>query len=187
MGRCGDSGHVVQRTAAIVHLREQEHGHVVAQAAEGLPLLHEFELHAVLRGERLGHIEIGRKIFPLGNDDAALRRIGAGDGQRGAEHFVQIDGGGVGHHQFVGRGAHEAGDLVAHASGQIDPARRVPAANQAFAPFLGEHGLHPRGGCPGQGAERIAVEVDDAVGQGELLAQRGEGIGGVEREAVLAL
>ena len=42
------------------------------------------------------------------------------------------------------------------------------------------------GGAPRQRAERVAVEVDDAVGQREFVAQRRERVGAVERDAVVA-
>ena len=46
--------------------------------------------------------------------------------------------------------------------------------------------LEPRRGGGGQGAERVAVEVDDAVGQEELVAEGRERIGVVHRRRVRA-
>ncbi len=45
----------------------------------------------------------------------------------------------------------------------------VPAADQALAPFLGDHFVDPAPGCPGQRTERVAVHINDAARQLEVL------------------
>jgi hypothetical protein len=62
--------------------------------------------------------------------DAARRRhplrVGLRHRQRRGQHLEQVHRGRVGHHQLARAGAHQRGDLVAHAPRQVDPARRVP-------------------------------------------------------------
>ena len=52
----------------------------------------------------------------------------------------------------------------------IQPAR-VPAPDQVLSPFAGDHVLHAGGGGSGHHAQRIAVEIDHAWRQGELVLE----------------
>ena len=45
-----------------------------------------------------------------------------------------------------------------------------------MAPFVGDERLQAFASGPGQGAERIAVEINDAFGQLKPLAETGQGI-----------
>ncbi len=144
----------------------------------------EFEARGL--GDAFGHVQVGREIVALGEDDAPPRRIGPLQRGRGAQHLEAVERGRVADADLAGVGADEAGDLVADAPREVDPASAVPAADQALAPLaLGDFG-QARGGPTRQRAERIAVQVDDAFGEDELVAQRRERIGAVEGRAVLA-
>ena len=68
--------------------------------------------------------------------------------------------------------------------GSVEPAGAVPAADQALAPFLRHHFGHAGGRGSGQDAQRVAVEVDHAGGQVELMAQVAQGVLRVELAAV---
>ena len=104
----------------------------------------------------------------------------------GAQRLEQVDRGRVAGRDLSRRGADQGRDPGANAAREIDPAGAVPAADQAFAPFAGDRLLQPRRSPARQRAERIAVEVDQAFGQRELGAQRGERIGGVAGERLFA-
>ena len=114
----------------------------------------------------------------------ALRGVFAGHVQRGAQHLEQVDGGAVRGHHFIRAGAHQAGDLVAGAPGCVEPARTVPAADQALAPFLRHHFGHARSRGPGQDAQRVAVEVNHSRWQVKLMAQVAQGVLRVELATV---
>ncbi len=185
---CGvrQRGHVVQAAAAVVDLGEHQHRGVGAQQRRDLRgRVGQPQLAAALRRQRLGDVEVGREVAAFADDHAASRVGLLRDGQRGAEHLEQVDAGRVGDHQLAGPGADQARDLVADALRQIDPAGAVPAADQIAPPLVAQDLLHARRGGPGQRAERIAVQVDQARRQLELLAQRGQRIGGVERQRVV--
>jgi hypothetical protein len=123
-----------------------------------------------------GDVEVGREAVGLGEDDIAIRP----QRQRRMKDLVDVDRSGVGHHRLARVGADQAGQAVAQRVGQREPAGGIPAADQAIAPFapcrlfeLGEGSLRRR-------SERVAVEVDHAVGQREALAQTPQRIGRIE-------
>ncbi len=190
VGQPAQPRHVVDAAAAVVHVRERQRGDVVAAAARqprgDVPGVQQLQPPAVLTRQRVGDVEVGGEVLGLGDDDAALpARIPlARQPQRGTQHLVQVDRGRVGHHQLARSGPHQARDLVAHALRQRHPAGAVPAADQALAPLLGDDLGHTRGGGARQRAQRVAVQVDQPFGQVELLAQRRQRVGAVERGAV---
>src|SRR5438132_12646395 len=81
----------------------------------------------------------------------------------------------------------QPGDLVPDAGRRVDPVSGVPAADQAGAPLFGDDLVEPLRGLPWQGPQGIAVEIDDAVGEGELLTHGSQRILPIEREAGLAV
>lgn len=140
----GDVGHVVHVAGLVVHVGEQHDGDVFIQ--RGLDALHtidqlQFVVGVAERREQvhqaLGDVQVGREVVALGDDHAALglRFLLA---QRGGHHLEQVGGGGVGDDHFVFLAAHETCQLVAQLARHVEPARRIPTANQADAPFLGD-------------------------------------------------
>jgi len=107
-----------------------------------------------------------------------------GDVQGRGQYFEQVDRGAVGGHHFAGFGADHAGDFVAHALGQCEPAGGVPAPDEVLPPFacdcLGHAGRYRFG----QRTKRVAIEVDDARGQVKLVAQIAQGVELVQQFAV---
>src|SRR5262249_8881388 len=59
------------------------------------------------------------------------------------------------------------GDAIADAAGHRHPAGAVPAADQLFAPFGLDHVRDPRPHRGRQRAQRVAVEIDHAIGKFE--------------------
>jgi hypothetical protein len=163
---------------------QHQHGDIGGQRTCDLLGLDQLQGAAALPAQRLGDVKVGREVAAFADEGLALRGIFAGHVQRGAQHLEQVDGGAVGGHHFVRAGAHEAGNLVAGAPGCVEPARTVPAADQALAPFLRHHFGHA-GGCGlGQDAERVAIEINHARGQVKLMAQVAQGVLCVELSTV---
>ena len=61
------------------------------------------------------------------------------------------------------------------------------ATGHAMAPASGDHPLHVCRGVARERSERVAVEIDHALGQGEALAEGCQRIGRVERRARVAV
>ena len=132
--------------------------------------------------EPLCDIEVGGEVAVLGED----RETPRAEGERGREDLEHVDGRRVGAGDLSRRGAHEPRDLVAHAARQVDPPGVVPAPDQPLAPLAPDDVRHARGRRLRQGAERVAVEVDEPVGKDEPVAEGRERVGGVETLGVLA-
>ena len=186
--QAGDLAHVVQVAGLVVDMAEHHHrGIRVDRRRQLLRAIHQAQPVAALEhvGKALGDVQISGEVARFGNDHLAPWRFFLLDPQGGAEHLEQVDRGGVGDHHFAGARADQGRQLVAEALRQAAPVGAVPAADEALAPFRGDHFGGALHGGPGAGAEGVAVEVDHAVGQGEQLAQVGQGIAGVERQAVV--
>ena len=170
--------HVVQGAGAVVDVAEHEDGGVGVQVGFDLVALDGADGVAGFEelGEAVGDVEVGGEVAGLGQDGAA---VGA-EVEAGGEQFVEVDGGGVGGEHRVRGGAQEAGELVADALGLVDPVGVVPGADEAPAPLvfdgLGEAGW----GGAREGAEGVAVQVEDFGREDELVAEGGEGVLGVE-------
>ena len=159
----GKEAHVVQAPRAVVDLRQHHRGDAIVERAldrlgfDNLELMPPREKSA----DALGDIEVGREISAVGKDDLARRRELEGRRQR----LEEIDRGGVACDHGARRGANERADAVADPRRQVDPARGVPRADEFAAPAFVEFAPNalPRGF--GHRAERVAVEIDDALRQ----------------------
>ena len=188
-GRVGDPrqlGHVVDPAAAVVDVRQQQQGDVVGQVIDQVGGLDQAQLQAGGDGDAFGDVEIGREVAALRQEGAACRRVRLLQGGGGAQCLEQVDRGRVAGRDLARPGADQGRDPVADPAREVDPAGAVPAPDQALAPLAGNRLREPRRGPPRQRAERIAVEVDQALGQGELGAQRRERIGRVAGERLVA-
>jgi hypothetical protein len=77
-------------------------------------------------------------------------------------------------HRLAGCCADQAADSVAELNRHVKPACRVPAADQILTPFLvGGDGRFVDGGGRGC-AKRIAVEVDQPLGQHKAVTHRAQ-------------
>ena len=181
----GDGSHVVHGAGAVVDVGEHQHGHVGRQAGGHLVRFDQLQRAAALAAQGLGDVQVGGEVAALADDGAAAGCVLRGNVQRRRQHLVEVDRGGVGGHHLTPAGADERGDAVAHAARQREPAGAVPALDQVLPPLLRHHVRHARGHGAGQGAERVAVEVDHARRQIEQVAQRAQGVIGVALAAVL--
>jgi hypothetical protein len=131
-------------------VREHQHRAVRAQGSGDFVRLQQLQAKAALAAQRLGDVEVGGEVAAFAQDHVAPRAVRGRDGQRRAEHLVQVDRSAVGGHHLARAGADQAGDPVAQPLRQIEPAGAVPRADQAFAPFLLHGARDALGRGPGQ-------------------------------------
>ena len=179
-------GHVVHAAAAVVDVGQHQQRDVVGQVIGEVVGFDDAQLQPGGDGDAFGDVEVGGEVAAFREQGRARRGVGLLQGGGGAERLEQVDRGRVAGAGLAGRGADQAADGVADLAREVNPAGAVPASDQAFAPFAGDRLLHPRRGAARQRAQRIAVEVDHAFGQRELVAQRGQRIGGVAGERLVS-
>ena len=177
-------GHIVHRAGPVIDMGEHQHCDIVAQCRVQLIMFDQAQRQPAIPAQRLRDIEVGREIAALAHDRGSARII-RGDVQRCTKDLVKIDRGAVGGYHLAGVRADQTRDLVADLLRQIKPASGVPAGDQALAPFFVQRLCDAPGGGQRQRPERIAVEVDDALGQRKLRPQPGERVLAVEGFAVV--
>ena len=153
------------RAGAVVDMGQHQHRDVAASSCA--PMLVGRSTSAQLAGRAarasaLGDVEIGRKVARARTRSRA-RGASACAGRARRQHLEQIDRRRVGDDHLAGAGADQPRDLVADARGSVDPAGRVPAPDQALAPFALHHRATRAAVAFGSAPERIAVEVDHAL------------------------
>lgn len=160
---------------------QQHDGGVRADPPFDLPARRHFKPQPGQPRRAVGDIDVGVKVAAFGQQHAALPALAPP--QLGCRHqqLEQVHRSGIARQHFAGPGADQARDAPADALRQIDPAMLVPRADQGAAPLLLDQVGDPGGRFPRQRAERIAVEIRDAVGQREQVAASAERIGGVRR------
>ena len=164
--------HVVKAPGAVVHLGQHQHRDTLVQGLGDCFRRYQTQLVAAAEGvhEALGHVEVGREVTVVGEDDLPP----GPELERGGERLVHLDGKRVAHHHRAGRRANEAADPVADARRCVHPARLAPAPNQHLAPLVAEQAGDAIARRERQGAERVAVEIDDPLREVE------EGFGACE-------
>ena len=125
-------------------------------------------------GDAAGDVQVGMEIARFGQQRRPVRQL-----RRGDQQLEQVHRGRIGDDHLVRLGADQGRHLGAEPLRRADPVVGVPAPDQRIAPLLGDHLPHPLARRLGHRPERIAVEVDQAVGQVEALAQRPQRIGSV--------
>ena len=164
MGSLGEGGHVVHGAGAVVDMGEHQHRQVLVQVLCNLVRLHKHQRVAALGAQAFGDVQVGRKVAALAQHHAAVGTVGMRNGQRGGQHFVEVDRRGVGGHHFTGPGANQRRNPVPQALGQVKPTRRVPGTNQALTPFLAHHLGGADGGRFGAHAQRVAIQINQPFG-----------------------
>ena len=159
----GEQAHVVPAPCAVVDFgQHQNRDALVERAFDGLGVDDlQFMTPPEQAADALGDVEIGREIAAVGKDDLARRSEFESGGQR----LEEVYRGRIARDHRTLRGADEGADAVADAGRQVDPAGGVPGADQLAAPALVEFAAHALPRRSGHRAERIAVEIDDALRQ----------------------
>jgi hypothetical protein len=162
----------VAASGAVVDLGQHENGEVGRDVRLDLLGCHDAKL--VAGGQRadetVGHVKVGGEVPGIAQDHFP---VGA-QLQRRGERLVDLDRQRVADHDRGLRRPDQPPDPVAEAPGHVHPARPVPAADEELAPFPGHRPADPRGRGLGERPERVAVEVDQSVGQVEEGARGGE-------------
>ena len=133
-------------------------------------------------GQALRDVEVGREIALFRDDDSAVRPFG----QCRRQQLEQVDRSRIGADDLFGFGADEGGKLGAAAPWHVVPVVGVPALDQVEAPLVFDQLADAVLGDMGQGAQRVAVQIDHAVGQIEALAHPRQRIVGVARQQVVS-
>ncbi len=183
MRRRGDRRQVVPRAGAEIHVGQHDHRDLLVDRVADPARLDELDLMpaAELIAHALRHVEIGREIVALREDHAAALL----QAQRGREQLEEIDRRAVRRHHLAALGADQRRDLVADPLRQVDPARGVPAADQALAPLLLDRLADPLRHRLEQRPERVSVQIDHSLGQDEALAKPRHRIAAIEILAML--
>jgi hypothetical protein len=174
----GDLRHRPAAAGLVVHLGQHHDGDFFGDGGGQVIGRDDAQFGALAQQalQALQDIEVGGEVAGLRQDHlaAGIERQGAG-GQ-----LEEVHRGRVGGDHLVRPGPDQPGDLAADAGRCVDPAGGVPALDEVGSP-LGLQGLgHPRRRRLGQGAQGIAVEVDDPVRQVEGVAETGQRIGRVQ-------
>ena len=169
---CGQRRHVMPAAGAIIdlghhHRRDRRIDRIRHRFGRDDPQL----MSATQRFQQpFRHVEIGREIAAVGQDDGAIRI----EIERGGQRLIDLDRQRIAHHHAAGRRTDQPAHPVTNAARHRHPAGIVPGADQPAAPFapdrLGEALLNPARQRP----ERIAVEINHPRGQIEQRARRPE-------------
>ena len=185
MGPAGNRRHVVHPAAAVIDMGQHDDRDIVPDRPVQLRVAldqAQFVSAAQHPGQALRDVEVGREIALFRDDDRAVRPFG----QCRRQQFEQVHRCRIGADNLLGFRADEAGELGAAAPWHVVPVVGVPALDQVEAPLVLDDLADAVLGDVGQGAERVAVEIDDAVGQVETLAHPRQRIAGVARQQVVS-
>ena len=176
MRGAGQFGHVERFARLVMRMGEHQQGNAVVQRLDQLAALCQTALGQALPFHSVDHVEIGGEIAGFAQHHLAPRL----HRQRGGDQLEQVHAGGIAGNHLVRAGADQRRDLRPHTCRQIDPAGGVPAADEVAAPFFAHDLFQPCGRRFRQAAERVAVEIDDAIRQHEPVAKFAQRIAGVE-------
>ena len=109
----------------------------------------------------LGHVQIGGEIAVIRQDHLTARA----HLQRRRQCLVDLDRQRVAGGDRARRRADQFADPVAHHARQLHPSGAVPRLDQLAAPFGAHHVAHALHRALGQRPQRVAVEVNHALGQ----------------------
>ena len=120
VAQCGQRRHVVHIAGLVVDVGEHHHRHVringlgqfgrAVHQAQGIALLQQF-------GQAFGDVQVGGKVARFADDDLARRCTLALHTQGGAEHFEQVDRGGIGDHHLALTRTNQWRQAIAQAQG----------------------------------------------------------------------
>ena len=181
MGLAGNRRHVVHPAAAIVDMGQHDDRDIVPDRAFKLGIAldqAQFVSAAQHPGQALRDVEVGREIALFRDDDRAVRPFG----QCRRQQLEQVDRGRIGADDLAGFRADEGSELGAAAPRHAVPVVGVPALDQVEAPLVLDDLADAVLDDVGQGAERVAVQIDHAVGQVEALPHPRQRIVGVARQ-----
>ena len=179
MGRSGQLGQVPELPGAVVDRGVRDEGDVgtdLAQPGRDLRRRDPLDGEAGQAGGSVEDVEVGGERVGVGEHHAPVR---AHPGGRD-EDLEEVHRRRVGDHRLPGGGADESPDPVTDPLRGAPPVGLVPRPDQPVAPLAFRHVGESRRDGAGQGAERVAVEVDQVVRHGEQLRPEGAGVLGLQ-------
>ena len=185
VGPCSDRLHVVEAGGAIIDLGDHGEGDGLVDGVHHLLRAHHLEHVAIVHqvAEALGNVEVRGEVAGIGENHPA-RRV---ELRRGPDELEQVDRDRIpGHHAPRGR-TDQPGDAIAHFPGKLEPAVLVPGLDERLAPLLFRHLRHAGGHILRQHAQRIAVQVDQPLRNGEGGALPGQRVCAVQGLAIGSL
>ena len=167
----GERGHVVHAARSVVHVGQQQSGDVVTE--RGLDLIRLDPAHLVTPTEGLGEalrdVDVRREVAVIRQDDLPVAGF-----ERGGERLMDLDREGVADDDLAWRRIQEPADAVAEFLGEAHPIGGVPGSDELLAPLLVQGPGKSLRGRSRKGAQGVAVEVDDTIGDLEEVSGRGE-------------
>jgi hypothetical protein len=142
---------------------ERQQRHVLVEGRRRVGRVAPAQLEAERAGDPVGDVPVGGEGGGLQHHHAPVRTQPRGGGDR----LEQRHGGRVADVHVLAGDPDERRDPRGHAAPQVDPVGGVPRRDQPGAPLLADDLLHPGRDAAGEGAQRVAVEVHDAVRQVE--------------------
>jgi hypothetical protein len=178
VGRTRERGQIMHRAGAEIDVRQHQHRHVFIERCLDVLRLDATQLIALpeQRAQPLGDVQVSRKIAPLRENHAALRP----ELERHGQQLEQIDRRRIAGQRLAWLRADQPADLVADATRRLQPPGGVPAADQPLTPLALDHLGHARGGDKRQRTERVAIQIDHALGQPKARAAVTHGIFSVQ-------
>ena len=175
MGLGRDRRHVMLAARAVIHLGDHRHRHGVINRIQHLLWRHRPQGIAIAQSphQPIGHIQVRREV-PRIRQDHPPRGVHL---KRRGQRLIDLDRQCIPHHHRAGFRPDQPRDPVAHAGGLFHPPGLVPPGDQHLAPFRRHRLRHARSGGLGQRPQRIAVQIDDPLGQHKSRPRGGE-IGG---------
>ena len=182
MGRLRHKRHVLHLGAAVVHMREGDDARVGVDRLRNLTCRRETRLLAEKPRDAVDDVVVGGEVAMLREDHLPIRP----HARRGDEKLEEVDRDRFGDGDLMGLGAEKRRKLRADAGGRCIPAGLVPGADEAFPPFVLDDLGNMLGDAARQGAERIAVEIDQLFVELEASPAGAKRIGSIERQAIVA-
>jgi hypothetical protein len=179
--RRSDRRHVEHGAGAIVDVRQADDRNIGAERTGDLGRGNPPDGGPELRSDGVNDVAVGRKVAQLRHDD----RTAGPKPQRGDEHLIELHRRRVADDDVAGRSSDQLADAIADTIRGGHPPVRVPRADQVGAPLAFDDVTEPISDAPGHRSERVPVEVDDAVGKDEPLAELGERVSKVERDRIV--
>jgi hypothetical protein len=169
----GEPRHVVHLARSEIDMRERhDRDAVVDGALEPCPGHHGKAATPEKPGEPLGDVEVRRKVLLLREDYVSIST----EAHRRPQELEEVDRRRVRGNHLSWRRARDLRDAVPHAPRVADPVVCVPAPDQVPAPLFGNDLLEPRCRLFREGPERVPIQVEDSLGNVELVSKRSERI-----------
>src|SRR6202162_5892550 len=161
LGGGGDPSHVVDLASRVVDMGQHEDRDATVERRLDLGTLD--GANDVVATEKVDQsvrdVEVGWEVRCLRQDEMPSRL----DAERTREQLEKVYGGAVSDDHFARLGPAPARALVSDAGGRLHPVGRVPASDQAGAPFLPDHLVEAGERAPRAGGGGVCNEGGETL------------------------